>query len=64
VAPFAGACYLADRFWGPGSVPGFLVQIAPPLPIYAMTVALLSWNELREMKQTWKTASAATQAAS
>ena len=48
VAPFAAACYLADKYWKDSSLLIFFGQIAALLPLFVAGIAVCFWGEIRE----------------
>jgi O-antigen/teichoic acid export membrane protein len=49
VLPFGVACFVADRHWMPTSVWGFLLQVAALLPLYALTCAIVLWQDTKQL---------------
>jgi O-antigen/teichoic acid export membrane protein len=53
VVPFGTACYLADRFWQARHLWQFLAQIVALLPIFALTLPLMFWAEVKRYWERW-----------
>jgi O-antigen/teichoic acid export membrane protein len=53
-APFAGACYLTDRYWPAPNLLVFLGQMAALMPVYVAGVAVFFHAQIAEGVRMWK----------
>ncbi len=54
VVPFGALCALTDRYWPAAHILPFLAQVAVLLPVYALCVIAMFWNEFREGLSKWQ----------